>query len=154
MSNQQQGKAPRDGESTPSTEHMMHRLQEESDFQRFVDEYAPTFIDQDVAKQLDHLLRKYLVMKNEAVKASGIERHYAYHILAGDRRAGRDKLIRFAIGIGVDLQDAQRLLRIAQEGELYPKVKRDAAIIHCIVGKKTVIETTHFLDDVGCDPLE
>lgn len=140
--------------STPSTALMMNRLENEDDFEAFLNDYEPTFIDRTVAQELDRLLRVHLVMKNEAVARSGIDRTYGYHILNGNRRAGRDKLLRFAIGIGLTIDEAQHLLLIAKEGALYPKVIRDAAVIFCINRGMDIHQAQFLLDKLGVDLLE
>jgi hypothetical protein len=47
------------------------------------------------------------------------------------------------------VDETQRLLKIAQRGELYPRVKRDAAIIFCIQNKLTLYEMDDLLESVG-----
>lgn len=133
---------------------MMTQLQSETDFDNFTRQNDGAFLGQSVVDYFEKMLKKYVIDKNEAIAAADIERGYGYQILCGKRNAGRDKLIRMAIGIGMNVDEAQRLLTLAQKAVLYPKVKRDAGIIFCITHNYSVIETSLFLFDNGMDPLE
>lgn len=57
---------------------------------------------------------------------------FIYDIFAGKSRPGRNNAIRLAFGLGCDLRETQRLLRLAGVSELYCKQRRDAIIIWCI----------------------
>jgi hypothetical protein len=49
----------------------------------------------------------------------------------------------------LDVNETQRLLRIAKKGELYPRVQRDAAIIFCIQNRYSLIDTNELLESLG-----
>lgn len=66
----------------------------------------------------------------EIIKNSGISRSYAHEILNGKKQhPSRDHLLALCLGAHMDLNTTQHALRIAQQGELYAKVLRDAAIM-------------------------
>lgn len=81
-------------------------------------------------------------------KAS-IAKSLAYQIFNGQRTPNRNLLIRIALVLKLNLEDAQRLLRIAKKGELYPRVQRDAAIIFCIQHGYSLIDTNELLENLG-----
>ena len=81
----------------------------------------------------------------QAIKHSAIERTYGHQIFNGTRKPSRDKVIQLAFGLKLDVDGTQRLLQIAQKNLLYPKIKRDAAIIYCIHHQKDVFETQSVL---------
>lgn len=137
-----------------ATGHMMEQLMIESDFSRFASRNDDAFLDGTVAEHLQYLLKKYLVDKNGAITRADIDRCYGYQILSGKREAGRDKLIRLAFGIGLTVEDTQRLLTVAGKGSLYPKIKRDAGILFCLGRGYTILQTANFLYDMGLAPLE
>jgi hypothetical protein len=47
------------------------------------------------------------------------------------------------------LKETQRLLAVSQRGALYPRVRRDAAIIFCLNRKCTLEETNDLLEEIG-----
>lgn len=81
----------------------------------------------------------------QVIKQSGIERTYGHQLFNGTRKPSRDKVIQLAFGLKLDLDGTQRLLQIAQKSPLYPKIKRDAAIMYCINHHKDIIETQSVL---------
>ncbi len=81
-------------------------------------------------------------------KAS-IAKSLTYQIFNGQRMPNRNLLIRIALVLKLDLEDTQRLLRIAKKGELYPRVQRDAAIIFCIQHGYSLIDTNELLENLG-----
>ena len=58
---------------------------------------------------------------------------------------GRDILLRTALLLGMPLRDTQRLLAIGRCGTLYPRVRRDAAIIFALHQRMTLLETEDLL---------
>ena len=66
--------------------------------------------------------------------------HAAHHYRA---------LIRLALGIGLTINETQRLLKVAQRGELYPRNRRDAALIYCIQHQTNVLDAEILLEQIG-----
>ena len=89
----------------------------------------------------------------QVIKQSAIERTYGHQLFNGTRKPSRDKVIQLAFGLQMDLDETQKLLQIAQKSILYPKIKRDAAIIHCILNKKDIYETQAVLEGLGATLL-
>ncbi len=85
----------------------------------------------------------------QVIKRAGIERTYGHQLFNGTRAPSRDKVIQLAIGFKMDLDSTQKLLRIAQKSPLYPRIKRDAAILFCINQQKDVMETQSVLHSLG-----
>ena len=85
----------------------------------------------------------------QAIKRAGIERTYGHQLFNGTRNPSRDKVLQLAFGLGLDFDGAQKLLRVAGMSSLYPKIERDAAIIHCLHHNKDVYETQAVLQGLG-----
>ena len=104
----------------------------------------------------DHLaalLRGRDMTAAQLVERSGLSKSFVYQVLAGDRAPGRDVLLRMAFTLRLDLRETQRLLTVARKGGLYPKVRRDAALICCIGRGYGLFETDEFLEAAGERPL-
>ncbi|RGJ73276.1 XRE family transcriptional regulator, partial [Bifidobacterium bifidum] len=78
---------------------------------------------------------------------------FIYDIFAGKSRPGRNNAIRLAFGLGCDLRETQRLLRLAGVSELYCKQRRDAIIIWCIQNGRDLPATDDELYRMGEDTL-
>ena len=76
----------------------------------------------------------------QVIERSQIERTYGHQLFNGTRRPSRDKVLQLALGLGLSVDETQRLLRAAGKSPLYPRLKRDAVILYGI-GKKLPIFT-------------
>lgn len=81
-------------------------------------------------------LKKSVVIRNSKLNPT-----FAYQLFSGDRNASKDKLLQIAFSMGLDLIETQRLLKIANAGELYCKNRRDAIIIYCLSKELSLAET-------------
>ena len=113
----------------------------------------PTFIRQNEAfmkvpsffEYITKLAQERNLVPERIVKQSQIERTYGHQLFNGTRRPSRDKVIQMAFGFGLNVEETQNLLRIAEKNELYPKIKRDAVILHCLAREKDLFETQDVL---------
>jgi len=87
------------------------------------------------------------------IKRSGIERTYGHQIFNGTRNPSRDKVIQLAIGLGMDMDETQKMLRIAKKNELYPRVRRDVVLVYCITHGMGFSETQDALAHFDLQPL-
>jgi len=78
---------------------------------------------------LNDLCRKKELIPEQVIKAAQIDRTYGHQLFNGTRRPSRDKVIQLAIAFELSMDDTQELLRVAGRNELYPRIRRDAAII-------------------------
>lgn len=102
-----------------------------------------------LSEYLYTFLKKKKISIPQLVIDSNLSKSYTYQILAGEKAPGRDILLRLAIALGMTLDETQHLLTIGDAGILYPKVRRDAAIICCILQGFNLRDTDDFLVSVG-----
>ena len=81
----------------------------------------------------------------EWIAAADISKSYAYQVLRGERIPSRDILLRTALVLRLSLKEAQRLLAVGGCGALYPKIRRDAAVIFALNQHMTLLETEDLL---------
>ncbi len=128
-----------------TTDELLKILQNKENIQDYIDENSDEMLDVNLSEYLEQLLEKYKMSKNEAIKNSGLDQIYGYQIFSGVKaNPSRDKLIQLIFGMGLELKDAQRLLRIGRAGELYSRNRRDSIIIFALNKK---------LDIDKCDDL-
>lgn len=121
----------------------------EKDIKRFADDNQVLFLDQPLTDYLSQLLKSYKMIKAEVIKRSGLNGVYGYQIFDGRREPSRDKVLQLAIGFGLDLEEVKKLLKCAGLGELYPRIKRDALLIHAINNSMSIDETEALLYKMG-----
>ena len=73
------------------------------------------------------------LVPERVIRAASIDRTYGHQIFNGTRRPSRDKVLQLAFGLGAEVEETQRLLRLADRSPLYPKLRRDAIVLHGIL---------------------
>ena len=97
------------------------------------------------AQVLRELLEQKGLSAPEWIAAADISKSYAYQVLRGERIPGRDILLRTALALRLSLKEVQRLLAVGGCGALYPKIRRDAAVIFALNQHMTLLETEDLL---------
>ena len=100
-------------------------------------------------------IAKHDLKISQIIKNSGISQSYDNEILNGTKpHPSRDYLLSLCLGAHMDLKMTQHALRIAQLGELYAKVPRDAAIMMHINDEKwNLIDINIFLEEHGLNVI-
>lgn len=139
-------KHPTDLGKVPTGE-IIHRIQQ--DPQQFQERYLDTVGELQFEEYLSELMEKYHFTPGKLIIRSCLSKPFVYQILKGERVPGRDMVIRMGLAMSAELDEIQRLLTRAGKGVLYPKVRRDAAIMCCIEMEKTLEDTNLFLKEHG-----
>ena len=100
-------------------------------------------------------IAKHDLKISQIIKNRGISHSYAPDIFNGTKpHPSRDYLLALCLGAHMDLKTTQHALRIAQLGELYAKVPRDAAIMMHINNEKwNLIDINIFLEEHGLNVI-
>ena len=119
-----------------TTSKLFHKLRSRESGKAVLDQErtAPT-----CAQVLRELLEQTGVSAPEWIAAADISKSYAYQI------PGRDILLRTALALRLSLKETQRLLAVGGCGALYPKIRRDAAVIFALNQHMTLLETEDLL---------
>lgn len=87
--------------------------------------------------------------RNEVIRDSRLNQTFAYQIMAGTRRASRDKLIQLAFGLRLGLDEASELLVCGGVNPLSSVCRRDVAIAWCLERRLSVAECDDALWEAG-----
>lgn len=112
-----------------TTDELLQEIQNEKSFERFMSRNEENFETKKFTEYLNDLCRKKELIPEQVIKAAQIDRTYGHQLFNGTRRPSRDKVIQLAIAFELSVDDTQELLRVAGRNELYPRIRRDAAII-------------------------
>ncbi|MBP3489506.1 MAG: helix-turn-helix transcriptional regulator [Roseburia sp.] len=112
-----------------TTDELLQEIQNEKSFERFMSRNEENFETKKFTEYLNDLCRKKELIPEQVIKAAQIDRTYGHQLFNGTRRPSRDKVIQLAIAFELSMDDTQELLRVAGRNELYPRIRRDAAII-------------------------
>lgn len=91
--------------------------------------------------------------RDQVIADAGLERTFGYRLFSGTRNPSRDTVLQLSFGLRLDCEEAQQLLKVAQESPLHPKVKRDAVVAWCLHHAYPLMTTQQALYDNGLPPL-
>lgn len=97
------------------------------------------------ADYFDELQNKYGIHSKEIEEMCMVSRSEMYKIKRGENQPKRETVIRLALGMGVTLDETNRMLKLANYSNLYVKDKDDAIIIFGLENKKSVFEIDEML---------
>ena len=116
-----------------STHDLNEELMQESNIDAYINDNRQFFSERSISELLTELYEKKSISKAALARKAGISEVYLHQVFAGRRNPSRDRLLCICVGLGVTLEETQRLLTQASYAQLYPKIKRDAIISHGIV---------------------
>lgn len=101
------------------------------------------------SEYITQLCKKQETVAERIIKRANIERSFGHQIFKGSRNPSRDTVLQLAFGFEADVDTAQELLKHARMSALYPRMKRDAAIIYCLHHRFTITEMQQVLYEMG-----
>lgn len=136
------------------TEELLEILHKSTSIEAFMDSYEDNFSDMTLSTFLEDMASKKNLTKSDIIQKSNLSAVYVYKIFAGERNPQRDKLLALAFGLELDLEKTQKMLKIADAGALYPRVRRDSIIIFALNQRTDIITCNEMLYELGEDILE
>lgn len=134
------------------TEELLEQLLASSTPEAYLASEGAT-VERDLPDYLSELLEERGIRRSDVVRASGLNATVVYDIFSGKSRPGHDHAVMLAFGLGCNLREAQRLLRLAGVSELWCKVPRDAILIWCFEHGLSREETDDELYRLGKRPF-
>lgn len=129
------------------TKDLTDEVRKASNFDRVLERCKSEFVEEDFTRYLDSLMEAHQISKTNLIIRANMDKGYAYQIFRGERAPSRDILLKIAIGLSATLEETKMLLQLGGKSELYPRVKRDAAILFCLEKGYSIIDTQIFLSD-------
>lgn len=86
----------------------------------------------ELVEYVEQLLEERGVIRADLIRALDVDRVYGYQLLNGIRRMNRTQLLKSALFLELDLEEADRLLRLGEKGKLYARNREDAKVIFAI----------------------
>lgn len=103
---------------------------------------------QSFSEYITKLCKNQGQVPERIIKRANIERSFGHQLFKGTRKPSRDTVLQLAFGFDADVDTAQELLKHAGMSALYPRIKRDAAIIYCLHNHFTIVETQSVLNEL------
>lgn len=135
-------------DATITTRTLMRRLLKTSTFDRFRARYQDDMNAPTLSSYLKRLCEERGETHESVIKRASLDRVYGHQIFSGLRLPARDKVLQLAFGFGMDVEEAQALLKVAQQSALYPRIERDAAISFCLHKRMSFTEAQIMLSEL------
>ena len=123
-----------------STDELTGDLMSRPSFDEYLHANGPFFAEMGVAQLLEQIYGTKQLTKAELARRSGISEVYLHQVFAGRRNPSRDRLLCICIGLGITLEETQRMLTQGGYAQLYPRTRRDAIISYGIVHQLPLAE--------------
>ena len=109
--------------------------------------------DATFAEMLKALMDKNGLSASDMMRDAYVSKTYMYQFLNGERLPGKNTAIRLAMVLKLDTDATQLFLTLAEKPQLYPKIKRDAAILYCIRKNMSLDDANAWLISIEEEPL-
>lgn len=123
------------------------------DFQTFYNENKEHMISSDLSQLLGELLQRKGLQKAQAIKNAELSEVYGYQIFSGVRVPERKKLLCLAIGMGLNIDEVQQLLKCAGYSQLYVKKPFDSVVLYGFCKGLSIVEINELLYKYGLETL-
>lgn len=136
-----------------STVELLNQLKNKKNIEEFFKENGSELIFDSLSKMIDFLMKQKGLKKADVVRRSMLG-NYAYSIINGNRKnPEKDKLIMLCFGLTLTADEANRLLKMSSNAELYVRNPRDLVLIYALDRNQSVIEANNKLEELGLDEL-
>lgn len=127
------------------TSTLLRRLFKAPALEKFIESNTAEMALPQFHTYISELCRAAGQVPEQVIRKAAIDRTYGHQLFNGTRKPSRDKVIQLAFGFGLDVDGTQELLKLAQKNALYPRIKRDAAILYCLNKRLDIQETQSVL---------
>ncbi len=127
------------------TSEIVKELGLSQDFQTFYNENKEHMVYDDLAGLLAELLQSKGLKKSHVIKNAELSEIYGYQIFSGVRMPERKKLLSLAVGMGLNIDEVQKLLKCAGYPQLYVKKPFDSVVLYGFCKSLSVVEINELL---------
>ncbi len=123
------------------------------DFQTFYSENKDYMVSGSLAQLLAGLLESKGLKKSRVIQAAELSEVYGYQIFSGIRVPERKKLLCLAVGMGLNIEETQQLLKCSGYPTLYVKLPFDSIVLYGLCKGLSVVQINELLYEYGLETL-
>ena len=135
------------------TAKIVEELQLCPNFTTFYNENKNYMTNESLSALLNKLIVDKQLHKSKVIKRSELSEVYAYQIFSGRRTPERNKLLSLAVGMMLNIEEAQTLLKCAGYPPLYVKRPFDSIVLYGLSKELSVPEINDLLFQYGLETL-
>lgn len=132
-----------------STEELFNAIKEAKTVTEYLTTYEDELVDFTLPEYFARLLEEKSLDKATVVRNSGLNQVYGYQILSGNRKPGRDKLLALAFGFELNAEETQKLLKYAEQPQLYARNQRDSIILFALERRLSIYVCNELLEEAN-----
>ncbi len=136
-----------------STNELIHEIKNATDVEDYLTENKQYLLTRDLSEYLNMLLRKKEIRKADVARNSLLDRVYVYQIFSGIKVPSRNKLIAMSFGLHLSDEEANTMLKLSGNRELYARDERDAIILFALQREMNISDTNELLFNHGLEVL-
>lgn len=115
----------------------------------YLERNEANMIPRGLPEHLQLLLKQKGMRRADVARGSLLDRKYIYQIFDGTKTPSRDKLIAMAFGLRLSVEEAQTMLKLSENRELYVRDRRDAIILFALQRNMSIYKTNDLLYEYG-----
>ena len=135
------------------TAKILEELQLCPDFRSFYDENRDYMVNSSLSQLLEQLLLESGLKKSQVIKNAEMSEVYGYQIFSGLRIPERKKLLALAVGMKLNIDQAQQLLKCAGYPPLYAKLPMDSIVLFGLCKGMSVVQINETLYEYELETL-
>ena len=147
------GPMPAADQNRLSTEELLALLFKAPSLPLFLESRESDLMLPDFHDYISALCAERNEVPEHIIQRAGLEKSFGHQLFSGRRAPSRDTVLQLAFGFSLTVAGTQELLKIAGKSPLYPRVKRDSAIIYCLYHGVSFIDAQIILDDLDLPVL-
>lgn len=138
-----------------TTTELLNELKEENcSLNKYIGKNNELFIRKDLKDFWEEQIGKCDYSKSNIINKSDFSYCYFYDVINGRKLPTRDKIVRLALVMHMNLDKCQEALKLSGRSALYPKFKRDSIIIYAIENGFSIAKCNEQLLKYGEDELK
>lgn len=131
------------------TAELFQLLEEGSSFEKSIQRLGAAISNPSLTELLAALQQRSSLSVSDIAEQTLLSKSYIHQLFSGIRSPGRNAVLCVARVLKADLHETRTLLKLAQKGDLYPRIRRDASIIFAIERDYDLMRLEHLLNDIG-----
>ena len=135
------------------TSKIVEELEHFPDFRTFYAENKAYMVSGNLSSLLLQLLESKQLKRSQVIKNAELAEVYGYQIFSGIRVPERKKLLCLAVGMKLNIDEAQRLLKCAGYSPLYVKLPFDSIVLYGLCKELSVVQINELLYEYGLETL-
>lgn len=129
-----------------STDEIVSEIKKSRNINEYILENKGEFNDEMFLNMLKEYYVKSGLTQETIADRSMLSHGFVNNLLNNAKRPGRDTVIKLSFGLGLNVDEANRLLKLSGHGELYPRHERDAIILFCLNKGVSLIDANILLN--------